>query len=274
MIEASDRVTLPIGVTVDGKRYREVVIDEMTGVDEENLASKKVRNNGAKAITLLLRRCIQEIPGVMERKKNPMALCDEAIIRSMYVADRDYLMLCIRAISGKAETLLEYNCQACNAPQAEVVRVDNLDVYEWDDSDPEVYIELPRGFLDPTDNQYKNKLVWRFIDGKAQENISAAPENQMGSAMIVSGLRSVEGMDHLPSTEDVRRLSLRDREAIADAIVSCNVGADPNIECVCSACGDVQKVEINLAAFFSSATPQAQKGSKDGTSGRRLRKKR
>ena len=274
MIEASDRVTLPIGVTVDGKRYREVVIDEMTGVDEENLASKKVRNNGAKAITLLLRRCIQEIPGVMERKKNPMALCDEAIIRNMYVADRDYLMLCIRAISGKAETLLEYNCQACNAPQAEVVRVDNLDVYEWDDSDPEVYIELPRGFLDPTDNQYKNKLVWRFIDGKAQENISAAPENQMGSAMIVSGLRSVEGMDHLPSTEDVRRLSLRDREAIADAIVSCNVGADPNIECVCNACGDVQKVEINLAAFFSSATPQAPKGSKDGTSGRRLRKKR
>lgn len=273
MIETTDRVNLPIGLTIDGKRYREVVIDEMTGIDEENLASKKVRNNGAKAITLLLRRCIQEIPGVMARKSNPMALCDEAIIRNMYVADRDYLMLCIRAISGKSETLVEYTCKDCSAPQAELVELEKLDVYEWDDTDPEVYIEMPRGFLDPMDKQYKNKLVWRFIDGKAQENISAAPEEQMGSAMIIAGLRSVEGMEHMPSTEDVRRLSLRDREAIASAIVSCNVGVDPSVECQCGACGTTQKVELNLAAFFSSTTPQAKKDLRSGMSGRRLRKK-
>lgn len=274
MIEISDRVTLPIGIDVDGKRYREVVIDEMTGIDEENLASKKVRNNGAKAITLLLRRCIQEIPGVMPRKKNPMGLCDENLIRDMYVADRDYLMLCIRALSGKSETLLEFACKECGQAQSEVVSLDNLEVYEWDDSDPEVFIELPRGFLDPVDNEFKNKLVWRFINGKAQEGISTLPEGQMGSAMIVAGLRSVENMTHLPSMEEVRRLSLRDREVIANAIVECNVGADPSVDCTCEACGAEQKIEVNLAGFFSSATPQAKKGSKSGMSGRRLRKRR
>lgn len=274
MIEISDRVTLPIGIEKDGKRYREVIIDEMTGIDEENLASKKVRNNGAKAITLLLRRCIQEIPNVMPKKKNPMALCDEALIRDMYVADRDYLMLCIRALSGKSETLLEFSCKECGSPQSEVVSLDKLDVYEWDDSDPEVRIEMPRGFLDPTDNEYKNKLVWRFITGKAQEGIASLPEGQMGSAMIIAGLRTVEGMEYLPSMEDVRRLSLRDRQAIADAIVNCNVGADPAIDCSCSSCGAAQEVEVNLAGFFSSEASPTEKPSKGGTSGRRLRKTR
>ena len=46
MIGTDERVLLPIGVEVDGVRYREVIIDEMTGFDEENLSSKKVKNNG------------------------------------------------------------------------------------------------------------------------------------------------------------------------------------------------------------------------------------
>ena len=66
MITDNNKVILPIGVEVDGVRYLEVTIDEMTGIDEENLSSRKVRNNGAKAITLLLRRCIQSITGVLE----------------------------------------------------------------------------------------------------------------------------------------------------------------------------------------------------------------
>ena len=55
----SETVTLPIGLDIDGTRYRTVHIDEMTGYDDEALSDKKHRNNGAKAITTLLRRCIQ-----------------------------------------------------------------------------------------------------------------------------------------------------------------------------------------------------------------------
>ena len=49
MITDTGKVLLPIGLEIDGVRYREVVIDEMTGIDEENLTSRKVRNNDAKA---------------------------------------------------------------------------------------------------------------------------------------------------------------------------------------------------------------------------------
>jgi len=203
-----------------------------------------------------------------------MSLCDEGLIRDMFVADRDYLMLCIRALSGKSETLLEFPCRDCGTRQSDIVSLDKLDVYEWDDTDPEVYIEIPRGFFDTESKAFKNKLVWRFITGRAQEGIATLPENQMGSAMIVAGLRLVEGMDRLPTMEEVRRLSLRDRQAIADAIVDCNVGADPRVECSCSACGSSQEVEVDLAGFFSLVTPQTEKPSKSGKSGRRLRKTR
>ena len=128
MITDNNKVILPIGVEVDGVRYREVTIDEMTGIDEENLSSRKVRNNGAKAITLLLRRCIQSITGVLEQKRDPLALIDERIVRNMYVADRDFLVLCIRTISGNPEIMMTPECPSCGTECENLVDVRELDV--------------------------------------------------------------------------------------------------------------------------------------------------
>tara|TARA_Y100000592_G_scaffold44099_2_gene69909 strand:+ start:4671 stop:5492 length:822 start_codon:yes stop_codon:yes gene_type:complete len=272
MIDHTDKVILPIGLEIDGVRYKEVVIDEMTGIDEENLTSRKIRNNGAKAISVLLRRCIQEIPGLLDRKKSPMDLIPERYVHDMYVADRDFLTLSIRALSDKSEFLSTLECPNCSHVEERMIDFNAMDVYEWDESEVELSIELPRGFLNPETNEYCNKVVWRFPKGKAQEGIASVPEGQMATYMIASGIKSVEGLRFIPSDEDVRRLGVRDRNAFAQMITDNAVGVDTKIEVCCESCGHEFNTEVNVMGFFNSGQGGSQK-KKGGKTGRRKRKK-
>lgn len=275
MITDNDRVVLPIGLEIDGIRYRNVVIDEMTGIDEENLSSRKVRNNGAKAITLLLRRCIQSIEGVLEQKRDPLALIDEKYVRNMYVADRDFLIMCIRTISGDSELLMNMNCPSCGSEIDKLVNLKELDVYEWDENEPvEITVDLPRGFYNQETQQYNNRVRWGFPKGVAQERLASLPENEMGTNLIAIGLRSVEGRESIPSSDEVRRLSVRDRGALADAIVENMVGVETKIDICCDNCGHEFDSEVNTVGFSNLGQRKTQKRSNVGTNGRRKRKLR
>lgn len=275
MITDSDKVLLPIGIEYNGTRYREVIIDEMTGIDEENLSSRKVKNNGAKAITLLLRRCIQEIPGVLDRKSDPLSLVSEQLVRNMYVADRDFLVMCIRVMSGDSEVLTSVDCPSCGETTDNLIDLKDMDVYEWDENVPvEISVDLPRGFYDKESSQYCKRLTWQFLKGVNQEKIAALPENEVGTNLIAIGLKSVEGLSHLPSPDDVRRLSVRDRNAFADVIVENAVGVDTKVEIMCDACGHEFHTEVNTVGFSNLGQSKTQKPSSVGKSGRRLRKKR
>lgn len=274
MINDNDRVTLPIGIEIDGIRYREVVIDEMTGIDEENLSSRKVRNNGAKAITLLLRRCIQKIDGLLEQKRDPLSLIDEKFVRSMFVADRDYLVMCIRALSGNSELFLSPICENCGHENSKLVDLKDLDVYEWDENAPaEIVIDLPRGLYNSQTSEYCKRVTWGFPRGSSQEKIASMPENQMGTNLIAFGIKEVEGMDSRPSFDDIRKLSVRDRNAFAQAILDNAVGVETKLDLECENCGHEFVTEIQTVGFSNSGTQKTQKGSVVGTSGRRLRKR-
>ena len=274
MLNYSDKVTLPIGIEVDGVRYREVIIDEMTGVDEENLVSKKVRNNGAKAVTVLLQRCIQEIPGLLDRKSNPLSLIDERLVRKMYVADRDYLTICIRALSDKSEFNSEIECPHCASKNNLTFDVKEMDVYDWDENTTaELNIELPRGFWSASTQQYHNKIVWKFPTGDVQERLASLPQDQVATRSITAGIVSVEGMDTCPSVEDVRRLSLRDRNAFAEALSEESVGVNTKMDLTCPDCESEFSTEVSMMGFFNSGGSETKRRSVVGKSGRKLRKR-
>jgi len=275
MITDNNNVVLPIGYEVDGIRYRNVVIDEMTGIDEENLSSRKVRNNGAKAISILLRRCIQSIEGVLEQKRDPLSLIDEKYVRNMYVADRDYLILCIRVLSGDSELVTSVECTDCGAENDHHIDLKSLDVYEWDENEPvELSLELPRGFYHKASGEYKNRVVWAFPKGVGQERIASMPENEMGTNLIAIGLKEVDGLETIPMPDDVRKLSLRDRNAFAEAIVDNAVGVDTKVNVTCDVCGFETTAEVNTVGFSNLGRQQTRKPSSVGINGRRLRKKR
>ena len=275
MIELSDRVILPVGIEVDGVRYREVIIDEMVGLDEENLASKKNQNNGGRAITILLRRCIQEIVGLVDRKTNRMSLISEDVVRKMYIADRDYLVVCIKALSNTSKILTEHECSSCSNRIESEIDFKDMDIYEWDEGEPaEVTVELSKGFYHPQKKEYFNKVVWSFPDGKVQEKIAAAESSKIASVMMVSVIKEVVGLGFLPSLEDVKMLSLKDRNIFAESFIENSVGVDTKISLTCQYCGAENESEVDLLNFFNSGGGTQKKDTKNGKGGKRLRKKR
>jgi len=274
MINNIDKVILPIGIIVDGVRYREVVIDEMNGIDEENISSRKIQNNGGKAITVLLRRCIQSIPGLVDQKTSKMSLISEDIVRNMYIADRDYLVVCIKALSNTSEILTELECSSCSNEINSLIDFKDLDVYEWDDNlDPYLEIELARGFYNKEADKYCNIVKWGFPTGKVQEAMAGTEPSKLSTMMISSGIISVEGLGHTPSFEEVRRLSLSDRNVFANAIIENMVGVETKISVECNFCGHENESEVDLVGFTNSAGAKQKKATKDGKSGRKLRKK-
>jgi len=193
----------------------------------------------------------------------------------MYVADRDFLIMCIRTISGDSELLMNVNCPSCDSEVDKLVNLKELDVYEWDENEPvEITVDLPRGFYNQDTQQYNKRVRWGFPKGVAQERLASLPENEMGTNLIAIGLRSVDGRDSIPSSDEVRRLSVRDRGALADAIVENMVGVETKIEMCCDACGHEFDSEVNTVGFSNLGQRKTQKRSSVGTNGRRKRKLR
>lgn len=274
MIEVTEKVILPIGIDVDGVRYREVIIDEMNGIDEENLSSRKLQNNGGKAITVLLRRCIQQITGLVDKKDNKMSLISEDIVRNMYIADRDYLVVCIKTLSNTSEIFTELKCGSCDGDLEHIIDFKDMDVYEWDeDLDAYLEIELPRGFYDNENDRYCNIVKWKFPTGKVQEAMSSTEPSKLSTMMISSGIIEVKDLGYVPSFEQVRRLSLSDRNVFANAILDNSVGVETKVEIECRFCGHINESEVDLVGFTSSARAKQKTAMKNGKRGRKLRKK-
>lgn len=270
-ITGSTTVTLPIGVDIDGERVREVVIDRMTGIDDENMASKANRNNGAKAMTALLQRCIQRIGDIT--KSSPEALLDRKLVAGMLIPDRDFLFLAIKALDDASAIDSVLKCPKCEDELDDRVTVEDLPVYEWpDDEEPVIEFTLIDGFTDG--KKTYREVKWRFLSGKQQEQIARLPQDKVMTAMISMGIVEVtneegEKFDRF-SGEAVRRLSTRDRMFALEAIKEDTPGVDLTRKHECGSCGHEWETQVNLMGFFNSAKSQ-----KNGSpSGKKKRKKR
>jgi len=266
---------LPIGIEDEsGQRFREVIIDEMTGVDEENIASKKLRNNGAKAVTVLLQRCIQAIPGLVEKKKRSTDLIDARIIQNLYTADRDFLFFCIRALSMDDTFESPVSCPKCGEVQENTYNVSDLDVLDLPPEEPaSLEIELPKGFEDE-DGTFHKKVTWTFPKGKQQEALAAMKQEKVGTSMITMCITSVDGMERRPDSEMVRRLRTRDRMYLMEKVGASTPGVDLRQDFCCESCGHEWEGAIDVQSFFNLAGGGTGTHSNGGMSGQKLKRRR
>lgn len=270
MLTISNEVTLPVGIRLNGNVYREVVIDAMNGYDEENMSSKAVKNNGAKALTILLRRSIQEIKGLIPKKKNSAELIDEKIVREMISYDRDFLFFCIRAL-GDTETLElpQVVCPECDADSDYVVDITQLDVYDWSDSEElSLDIEFPKGFME-NGQRYRN-ATWSFLNGKQQEQIATLEGSRVLTTTLSLGLKNVIGLDYIPTEEQIRRMSSDERVDVFKQIANQAPGLQTDIELECQSCGNRHRMGLDVTGFFNSKEKAKTKTLQNGK--RMLRK--
>ena len=268
----SEVVRLPIGLTIDGTMYRTFHIDEMSGYDDEALANKKHRNNGAKSMTALLRRCIQKIDGLMEKKKNRYGLVAEQYVRKMFTPDRDFLFVAIRALGMEPTFDIGIVCPKCADDYDHVVVLNELDVLDWDEERPELHITLPKGF--EKNGKFFDKVTWRFGTGAQQERIVGLPKSKITTSTIANCVVAVEGLDRRPDSEMCRRLRTRDRMYLLNQVREMTPGVDLRVDCFCESCENEWVGEVDPSRFFNMGEATTVKPTKRGRRGLKRRKKR
>lgn len=266
-------VTLPIGLDWEGTRYRELTIDQMSGVDEGNVSDRKVRNNGAKAITVMLQRCVQSVEGLADAKADMYELLPQGYFRRMYSPDRDFLFLAIRSLGIEPILPIAVRCPMCNTVNDIEVDIETLDVYEWPEGDePEFTFTLPQGFKQK-DGTFAREVTWRIPDGRAMESLAGEPKARQGTAAIAMCIKAVAGLQSRPDFEAVHRLSTRDRQFIATVTKEYTPGVDLRREVDCIECDHKWLAEVEPSAFFSKESAEAQRTTQTGTGGPKRRKR-
>lgn len=270
MIKPSDKVVLPVGLEIDGVRYRNVIIQEMNGYDEENLASRKVRNNGAKAQTILLRRCIQEIEGLAPKKSNPNELIKEDYLLKMCSYDRDYLFFCIRALGGVPDIEFQYECPHCESNQTDTISVEDLEVYDWPESDPlEIPFEMKNGLYH--EDQLHTQGTWHFLSGKQQEEIAKVSNERIVNASMRMCIKKIGDITS-PTEEQFKRLSTTERNDLLEQVADEAPGVQTTLWFECTECGESCEQALDISRFFKSPAKTKNKPSKNGRRIRRTRK--
>lgn len=247
-------VMLPVGIEVDGQRFKRVIVDEMCGYDEENLASPEVKGNASKANTILLRRIIQEIPGYLSRKSNRYGLVDEDLVRNMFQVDRDAAIIGMLKYSDDPTTVEKLTCPDCGVTQPPLtVDLRNLTFRELGSEDSAGFsFVLPRGIPEGA-SLYKDGF-FRFPRGADIEEIAAVAAQNVADAQTRLMFRCMKINDDgfVLDREALKRMPKSDRDYVTWLLAKNLPGYQTRLSLTCFNCGSEVKGHVDIAAFFDS----------------------
>ncbi len=249
-----EEITLPVGIAKEGQRYRKVVIEEMCGIDEHLISSKKAQGNGAVGMTMVICRCIQEVEGLLPKKQNTEAQFDRSLGRAMTQVDRDYIISRIQLLGGNNDVIMAGECPRCSRVWEETVLLSSLPVTSWPEDKPTyVEFELVRGvsYVDKESKEKKRakKGKIRFPTGKDQEGAASLDTIvQQMDAMLAACIFDLEGIGTL-DTETAKRLKSIDRRDLMETLRTELPGIRQWKEVKCT-CGKNFIISVDLTSFF------------------------
>jgi hypothetical protein len=257
-----DTVELPVGIRKDGQVYRTVVIDELGGVDDRLVADSKVRGNGAKAMSLVICRSVQEVPGLLKQKQNPDKMFNREFARAMTEIDRVFLITRIFMLSGRNESAFVGTCRHCKTVHYEKVYLSNLKVDKWpDDKPPEIEFRLKGGFKERKDNGeyiYHRDGVLSFPTGKTSELIGKITnEAEALDSMLASCIKNVGTYGRVDSSM-AQALKKTDREELLYSLSDGLPGIKQGKWITCE-CGVDLELSLDLVSFFDGRRRRARK---------------
>jgi len=225
---------LPCGVVFpDGSLVTEVQVREMTGREEDLLASSKLAP--VKKINALLVACTERIGHVTDKQ------AISQIIYGMTQGDRVFLLIAIRRASLGDDIPLEHACPACEQKGYYIQDLSELTIKAMKDPLKRVYdVVLPSG----------KTAKFRAGSGADEERLAKVADDEKLSVMLLCRTQEIAGKT--PSINDIKGLSFRDRQALRAAFEEHDGGVDTTTELVCSSCGHAFKLDIDLGnqGFF------------------------
>ena len=240
-------IDLFFGITLNGTRFKKVIVDGMIGIDEEIMADEEYRDSFSRASTALLSRCILEVPGYNKLKARPEDRIPIDVIQEMYQCDKDMLLM---GVFSQAENTLMKATLTCSCKKKYNFEQDVSEL-KLKECDPVEMLDivLPRGFANETGTYKVGKLTLPKV--KVVEEMDPWIQTNPAKAETVQFWRCLTHMDgDLVVTETrIRRLSSVDRRYIGRLLSEHTPGQDMVVKHKCS-CGKELTGTWDLSGFF------------------------
>lgn len=249
-------VELPVGVPSDGDapsgQHRTATLRKMTGHEEALLADPRLRSNGAKLVTALLSSCLTSLNGF-----KPV---ESRLTRSLYSADRNFLLLELRKLTFGAEIECSYRCPRCGANVRVLEDLEQIEVRAGGEGEGgEITVELTDGYRDSNGDCHQ-RIVFALPTGEDEEAASGRKDNNASrqrDALLSRCLRKVGTMDtrkvEAAGLRILSELSMADRRLIQRALDEKAPGPNLTREVTCDACGDEFRAALDMTHFFPLA---------------------
>ncbi len=244
-------VTLPLGFTdKEGVLHRSAVLRKMTGKEEAILADRRTQRSGAKLVTDLLHSCLVRL--------GDLPSAGSSVVDKLYSADRNFLLLKLRALTFGPELQAGYTCPSCGEAVATVENLDELPVRTLEGlSGEEIHVELEDGFVDKDDQVYTS-LTLRLPTG--EDEAAIAPQMRQNPSLGKNALlaRCTKSLGDMPrhrleaiGPKIMADLTLSDRRLIDRAINQAAPGVDLIREIHCTGCGNSFKSTLDMTHFLA-----------------------
>ncbi len=237
--------TLPCGyIDEENVLHTEVELSELTGNEEDLLASPSVANN--RKMGLLIGRCVKRLGTIIDRGKLAM------IADNLTIGDRTYLMFALRRITLGDQYPFKSTCPSCSRESTYEVDMSQLEIKKMKDPMRRIYdATLPSGRL----------VRFRVLTGADENKLSSIRkmEDKLSTALVIR-LEMLDGKP--PTLQDIKQMSMRDRDDLRAEFDEHDGGVDTSLEMRCTLCGAEFNDEIDpgqAGFFFPSVTRKRSK---------------
>lgn len=240
---------LPCGyLTPEGELITEVKVREITGVEEDMLASRNIPSG--KKVTQLIANCLERLGTITD--KTELANC----VRSMMIGDRVFLMMAIRRVTLGDAFPFEAKCDSCDKKNLFSVDLGELGVKKTTAASKRVFdVTLPSG----------KPARWHVMSGKEEESLAKFQNLDQLSLSILVRVDLIDGQP--TDMESVKALNMKDRNFLREECFNVMEGGiETSLDLSCPQCGEAFQTELDVGQtgfFFPS---RVQKSWKHNTS--------
>jgi hypothetical protein len=206
------------------------VLREMTGVEEELITNGKLLRSGD-AVNQLLCNCMVQLG-----ENSNVTVKD---VLDLLAGDRLFILVKLRQISLGDEMIIKLNCPNVNCQGLNQVNInlDDLTIKSYP-AEREFSCTLPGSGL---------IVKFDYLDGHKEKRLAALPEATISQGMLIRILE-IDGKS--PNKKTVTEMSLKDRQALRQAMLEVDGGIDTAIDIVCQHCGQPIRTRVEADAGF------------------------
>jgi len=219
---------LPVGLLVNGTRYRRVVLTELTGEDEDTLASESMTFSD-KLQVILPRRIQTFLDGGPEKVTS-------AQVASLPAIDAEYIIVCLRRLTFGDTITFPATCPKCGHSQKQDADLSEVEL--------EPLAEISYEVALPTGIQAKIRIPTVSDYAWVQGAIKRLKFREPNVTMMM--VRFIEALNGVPLSRDlaqvkktyqtVQELSIKDRSFLRDYFAKMGGSFDQVFEVTCDSC--------------------------------------